>query len=507
MPALALATVLAGTGASTPPPALDLPWGALHAGLVVAQAVSAPVRMVWRPVLAGASAVPVLDRIGRPAEQVLGLVDAGLPLAVAGSALAGDVADSWPSVTQVDSGASPAWQVSALPDVSSSLGPLGGLVEGLRSRLDSAVACDCLGSAAQSRLGAWAATAGDAAWALSSFGPLATAVDDLAGFDGPRTYLVVIGNQAEMRPSGGAPLYLAVVTADAGLISIADKGTTSSHFFPPMNRPVTWSGPEGNAYFPANPRTMPFVSAGANPDFSVSAQEMAAAFEAGGHPPVDGVIYVDMTLLQQVLDLTGPIEVDGLGAVDAASLVPKVLDNAYDDVELASANARRQAANDALFDALLARVSSGLPPRETLRVIEDAVAGRHLQAWFRDSGTQSVFGERGWTGELAAPATTDWLAWYTQSGNPSKTDIRQSLSVERTVDADGRLLRVGSVYSSRTRTHPGTARRPRRSAGTRPPGCGRLWSSTCPRTLSRCPSGAATAWRLRPSREPPPTGR
>ncbi len=164
-----------------------------------------------------------------------------------------------------------------------------------------------------------AVTVADAAWALLSFGPLATAFDDLAGFDEPRTYLAVIGNQAEMRPSGGAPLYAAVVTADAGLIRIADKGTTSSHFFPPMNRPVTWTGPEDNPYFAANPRTMPFVSAGANPDFSVSAQEMAAAFEAGGHPAVDGVIYVDMTLLQQVLGLTGPVEV----AAQALSTRPR----------------------------------------------------------------------------------------------------------------------------------------------------------------------------------------
>ena len=403
-------------------------------------------RAVWSPVLGSLSSVPVVDRAARPAARILGLVSAGLPLAIEGSALASRLTSDWPAVVAGEAEGDPTWQLPRGPVSAPELAALGSGIAGLQASIDSAVDCDCLGSAAGERLVGLQSSAADASWALTSYGPLAASFDDLAGFSGPRTYLLVVGNQAEMRPSGGAPLYAAVVTADSGLVRLADKGTTSTHFFPPLNRPVTWTGVEGNPYFESNPRTRPFVNAGANPDFAVSAQEMAAAFEAGGYPPVDGVVYVDLSLLQQLLSVTGPISVPGLGSISADTLVPTLLDTAYAEADTVEENAQRQAANDALFDALLTRVSSGMPAMPALRVIDEAVAGRHLQAWFRDPAAQSVFDEAGWTGRLVAPETGDWVAWYTQSGNPSKTDVKQGRSVVRTVESDGSQLLVTSDY-------------------------------------------------------------
>ena len=88
------------------------------------------------------------------------------------------------------------------------------------------------------------------ATALTEMQPVRQSVDAIAdiapvlqgalGADGPRRYLVAIGNQAEMRASGGAPLTLVMVEFNQGRISIPVKGQTSTQLFPPLNAPVTW---------------------------------------------------------------------------------------------------------------------------------------------------------------------------------------------------------------------------------------------------------------------------
>ncbi|NKB92234.1 MAG: DUF4012 domain-containing protein, partial [Candidatus Nanopelagicales bacterium] len=86
--------------------------------------------------------------------------------------------------------------------------------------------------------------------ALAEMAPVTAAVEvlvDIApvlpqalGADGPRRYLVAVGNQAEMRASFGAPLTLLMVEFDDGRISIPVKGQTSTELFPPLNAPVQW---------------------------------------------------------------------------------------------------------------------------------------------------------------------------------------------------------------------------------------------------------------------------
>ncbi|MBM3670504.1 MAG: DUF4012 domain-containing protein, partial [Actinobacteria bacterium] len=113
--------------------------------------------------------------------------------------------------------------------------------------------------------------------ALTEMRPVRASVDALAdiapvlpgalGADGPRRYLVAIGNQAEMRASGGAPLTLVMVEFNQGKISIPVKGQTSTQLFPPLNAPVTWFGPGPNPFFPGNARFAPFVVTNTHPNY------------------------------------------------------------------------------------------------------------------------------------------------------------------------------------------------------------------------------------------------
>ena len=456
--AFSIAVAVSGVGqpawAATTSPARalpDVPWTVAAATIDALDFVISPITSLSTPLLNASDVIAPLAPLGHG----LAVIGTSLPLAADSLRLLDRVANIDMNLGRVSKAdESPAWQMPEIPSIETELTAVSSGVTSVADELVKASDCQCLPFGIDERLADALPTVLEASSALDTYAPLAGVMNELTGFSGERTYLVVIGNQAEMRPSGGAPLYAAVVTADDGGLTLADKGLTSTHFFPPMNRPVTWSGAPDNPYFAENPRTEPFVNAGRNPDFAVSGQELAAAFEAGGHPRVDGVIYLDLTFLEGLLALTGPVTVEGVGRVDSTDLADQLLDNAYDETDSRAANARRQAANDQLVEGLLNKLQDGLPALAALQHVSESTAGRHLQVWLRDEALQSTFDEIEWTGRITAPQGSDWLAWFTQSGNPSKTDVQQDRSVQRSVETiDSRSL-ITTDYIIANRNEP-----------------------------------------------------
>lgn len=274
--------------------------------------------------------------------------------------------------------------------------------------------------------------------ALTEMEPVQQAVDALAGIapvlpdalgaNGVRRYLVAIGNQAEMRAAGGAPLSLVLVEFDEGRIAIPIKGQTSTQLFPPLNAPVTWWGPAANPFFTGNPRTAPFVVTNTHPNMLFSAQEMAGAWVGGNYPPVDGVVTLDLTAVAAVLDATGPVESEAYGTVDGSLLGQILLIDAYQTFGQEEAD-ERQAANQQLLDELLTRLLSGDDLVAAAQAMASTAPGRHVQLWMRSPELQELAMARGAAGVVEDPDTGDWSAVYTQNGNQSKVDVFQQRNV------------------------------------------------------------------------------
>jgi len=270
--------------------------------------------------------------------------------------------------------------------------------------------------------------------ALAEMAPVQTAVEvlvDIApvlpealGADGPRRYLIAIGNQAEMRASFGAPLSLLMVEFDDGRISIPIKGQTSTELFPPLNARVNWFGPAYNPFFQGNQRNRPFVVTNTHPNMLFSAQEMAGAWEGGNYPEVDGIITLDLTAIAAVLEATGPIESPIYGTVTADQIGEILLIDAYQDFGQDDALARQQA-NQQLLDELLGRILSGNDLVNAAQAIASTAPGRHFQVWMKDRRLQQLSLEAGAAGVVEDPQTGDWSAMYTQNGNQSKVDVFQ----------------------------------------------------------------------------------
>ena len=271
---------------------------------------------------------------------------------------------------------------------------------------------------------------------------IAPVLPEALGADGPRRYLIAIGNQAEMRASFGAPLTLLMVEFDDGRISIPIKGQTSTELFPPLNARVQWYGPAFNPFFLGNKRDRPFVVTNTHPNMLFSAQEMAGAWLGGNYPSVDGIFAMDLTAIGAVLRATGPIESPVYGTVDADKIGEILLIEAYQEFGQDDAVARQQA-NQELLDQLLTRILSGDDLVNAAQAIASTAPGRHFQVWMRDQRLQQLVVEAGAAGIVDDPQTGDWSAMYTQNGNQSKVDVfqqrNQLVVVNLAVDGSARV--------------------------------------------------------------------
>ena len=264
--------------------------------------------------------------------------------------------------------------------------------------------------------------------AISALVDLAPLLPDALGANAPKRYLIAIGNQAEMRASGGAPLTLVLVEFDNGRISIPIKGQTSTQLYPPLNAPVTWWGPAGNPFFPINPRNAPMVVANTHPSLLYSAREMSGAWIGGDYPAVDGVITIDLSAIAAVLNAIGPISSPTYGEVTGDRLGQILLVEAYEKFGVTEFVARQEA-NQLLLDELLQQLLSGEDLVSVAKAIASTAPGRHFQVWMRDTRFENFILESGAGGSVRDPGQGDWSAVYTQNGNQSKVDVFQQRNV------------------------------------------------------------------------------
>lgn len=165
--------------------------------------------------------------------------------------------------------------------------------------------------------------------ALSGGAQAAALLPPMLGADGPRTYLVVALNSAELRSAGGIVGSLVLVHADDGLLTIGTQLSTNDlRALPEPVLPLTDA--ELAIVGPGLGRNV--QNAVETPEFPRSAQLLAARWKASVGDDVDGVLATDPVAVAGLLKVLGPVTVPDGGAgtrVTADTLVPTVLRDSY----------------------------------------------------------------------------------------------------------------------------------------------------------------------------------
>ena len=214
---------------------------------------------------------------------------------------------------------------------------------------------------------------------------------------GPRRYLVLGGNNGEMRGAG--------ITTTAGLATVTNGRIDVNGFRPtgdlflldPHSAPVPADLQNLYGWMAINKE---WRTVDTSPNFPSIAPIYASMSEQSPLGPVDGVIFVDVVTLQDLVGVIGPVTVDGV-TYTAANITDQLLHQNYlefgtNDVRAGRYDAQSKVAT-AIFQAMNERTFS-IPGLAA--VLADGAKGRHLQAWSRDPAEQQLWEKLGADGAL-----------------------------------------------------------------------------------------------------------
>jgi len=220
----------------------------------------------------------------------------------------------------------------------------------------------------------------------------------MLGADGPRNYMLMIQNPAEVRATGGMPGSWAVLHAEHGRLSMTEQGDggTLRTGAQPI-RPTADEARLFGADLGIDPRDITF-----NPDFPRVARMQAALARLHGIK-VQGVFAVDPVALSYVLRGTGPVPLANGAQLTANNAVPFLLNSVYQTVQNATAqNDFYALAARRTFDALVAGQGN---QTLAIRGLVTAAMQRRVLAWSPIPQVSKVIGRNRLSGALPGADT------------------------------------------------------------------------------------------------------
>lgn len=227
---------------------------------------------------------------------------------------------------------------------------------------------------------------------------LLTLYPRIAGFRKKQTYLVLLQNSMELRPTGGFIGSLLVVSFIDGKVDVLEvqdvytaDGQLKGHVDPPL--PIREIIGQEHWYL---------RDSNWDPDFEKSGAMAAWFYEKELGQSVDGVIAVSLPMVTQLLRITGPIELlDFNERISENNFFAKSL--LYTETDFFPGSTQKKDFLGALISAVLTRITtdSSLSAGGLLSVLTQSIQARDLQFYFPDSELQSLVTQWGWNGGVA----------------------------------------------------------------------------------------------------------
>lgn len=241
----------------------------------------------------------------------------------------------------------------------------------------------------------------EAATLVGTLHGAAELLPSMLGADGPRSYVVAMQNNAEVRSSGGIVGAVALITADNGSIRIVRNASTTD--FPTLEVPLE-VGETTRALFEEQPgrfiQNIPSIL-----EFPEAGPLLATRWTQQFGGTVDGVVTVDAVVAQHLVAATGPVSF-GPFTADEDTILGILLSEIYSAVpDPANQDAVFAQASSAL---LAAAFSSGDTPALLGALSESADEGR-IRIWSAHEEEQSRLASTTLGGVL--PTDDDNATW------------------------------------------------------------------------------------------------
>ncbi|NQX35577.1 DUF4012 domain-containing protein [Herbiconiux sp. VKM Ac-2851] len=291
---------------------------------------------------------------------------------------------------------------------------------------------------------------GDVEPAIATAKELAPVLPGLLGADGPRNYLLIFENSAEVRPLGGIAGAQILVTADQGRVSITQQTSGREFDFESEEFANSHVSKEDRALF-----LVPFGLQSQNntltPRVEVAADLTRSMWGSQRGVTPDTVIFIDPTALTYILEATGSIDLADGSKLTSENAIDLLLNSVYqtysDDPD----------AQDAFFASaageMFSSVMSGnVDVPKFVSAVQRAGEERRILASSLDETVQGLIGDAGLAGRL--PLGTDTaheIGVYYSDYLGSKMDyyLRSTIEVGQAQCAAGnRIVRVHITASN-----------------------------------------------------------
>ncbi len=267
------------------------------------------------------------------------------------------------------------------------------------------------------------------------------------GHDNPRQYLLIFQNNSEIRATGGFIGTYGILTLDKGEIKelfidgiFNADGQLHEKIIPP--RPIqkistAWSMHDANWFA----------------DFPTSAQKIAWFYEKTGGPTTDGVISLTPTLIERLLELTGPISMPEYDVTltpdNFVELIQYKVEIDYDK----EINKPKKILSDFApkFIHTLNQLSSE-NRRKALEIIFDCFEEKHILVYFNNPSLEELAVEWNYSGQLLS-TDKDYLSVVSSNINGYKTDmmVKETIKHQAEIQPDGSIIDTLTI----TRKHEG----------------------------------------------------
>ncbi len=283
---------------------------------------------------------------------------------------------------------------------------------------------------------------------MTSFSGEEKILADVLGGNGPRKYLFLFQNNQEMRATGGFIGTYAVLDIFNGNVKsffvdgiFNPDGQLREKVIPPspiQKISAAWSLHDSNWF----------------PDFPMSAEKASWFYEKTGGPTVDGVITMTPTVMQRLLEITGPIEMPEYGVtIDKDNF----LESIQSEVEVnydKEVNQPKKILAD-LAPKILDQIFNSrnvADMAKTMDVLLSSLNEKHILIYSKNYDVEKMLSDNGWSGEVL-DTDKDYLSVINTNINGYKTDgmIDEKIEHKAEIQTDGSIIDTVTI----TRHHNG----------------------------------------------------
>ncbi len=268
---------------------------------------------------------------------------------------------------------------------------------------------------------------------------------NFVGANGTKTYLILLQNNSELRPTGGFPGSYGLITFENGALKkifIEDiyraDARLKENIIPPVPlQHITpgW-GMRDAAWFA---------------DFPTSARKVMDFYKLDGGPEVDGVLTITPDIIAKILDVIGPIEMPEYNLTLNSDNFYAAIQN---EVEYkADRSTPKQILSD-LQPKFFKRLAQQDKDHwvKIFKIISDAATQKHILAYFKNDDLENVAVKNGLGGEIKQ-SPNDYLQVVFANVKGSKTDFvtENSMNLQSELNAEGNIDHTLTI----NRTHNG----------------------------------------------------